>query len=495
MWTLAEFRRFSAVRSGRDPPVGTTDPAASAWLAVRLRCGRSIGVTSPLARALLLLAPRSKRMQPGETTAPQVTTTPLPLATGQAPAAGLLGFLDALAKALASVASADQSAEPVPAQPTQVADPGVPAADGKSVIAPAAAPQPGSSPANGSPVQAVPEPLLPDLPSATPVAPQPTGTGGDRPQPKQSVRRQTTAAAATDTPATSLAGPMAEALPIVALPTSGVPAPASPSTPEAPPPAPTPSPHVSMVDVAAKPAGTVPSQPPVRPSEQSFALPSAIVPADHQTTSDPNTPASTQTTAIDASGLNLHPFPASTEAAPTASASQTGTAPALHSAPSPATQIEPVLVSLAHSPDGAQSLTMRLQPPELGQVQVRIDRPTDASAHVDITVERPETLTLLLRDQPQLQHALDLAGVPPEGRSVTFHIAPPEAAARTNTSPTAPTPSAQTGGLAGEFSRGGQQQGSGPSRHNVEVADSADTDAGPTIAATGWMRAGLDITA
>ena len=97
---------------------------------------------------------------------------------------------------------------------------------------------------------------------------------------------------------------------------------------------------------------------------------------------------------------------------------------------SPASQVAPALVSLGHAPDGAQRLTMRLDPPELGQVQMRIDRPPDAPARVEITVEKAETLTLLLRDQPQLQHALDQAGVPPEGRSVTFHVASPEPAPR-----------------------------------------------------------------
>ena len=82
---------------------------------------------------------------------------------------------------------------------------------------------------------------------------------------------------------------------------------------------------------------------------------------------------------------------------------------------------------MAHAPDGTQRLTLRLDPPELGHVQIRIDRPPDAPARVEITVEKPETLTLLLRDQPQLQRALDQAGVPPDGRSVTFHIATAEA--------------------------------------------------------------------
>jgi flagellar hook-length control protein FliK len=74
---------------------------------------------------------------------------------------------------------------------------------------------------------------------------------------------------------------------------------------------------------------------------------------------------------------------------------------------SPVAQVAPALVSLGNTSDGTQHITMRLQPPELGQVQIRIERPADAPARVEITVERSETLTLLLRDQPQLQRALD----------------------------------------------------------------------------------------
>ncbi len=104
----------------------------------------------------------------------------------------------------------------------------------------------------------------------------------------------------------------------------------------------------------------------------------------------------------------------------------------------PAAQIAPALVSLVAHADGTQRLTMRLDPPELGQVQIRIERPPDAPARVDITVEKPETLTLLLRDQPQLQRALDQAGVPPDGRSVTFHVATPEVGCAQRSDPPAP---------------------------------------------------------
>ncbi len=36
-------------------------------------------------------------------------------------------------------------------------------------------------------------------------------------------------------------------------------------------------------------------------------------------------------------------------------------------------------------------MTLRLDPADLGIVQVRIDRPADAPAHVEVSVSRPET--------------------------------------------------------------------------------------------------------
>ena len=65
---------------------------------------------------------------------------------------------------------------------------------------------------------------------------------------------------------------------------------------------------------------------------------------------------------------------------------------------------------------------IRLAPTELGHVQVRIERPADAPARVVLAVERPDTLMLLMRDQPQLNRALDAAGVPPDGRTLQFAL-------------------------------------------------------------------------
>lgn len=200
---------------------------------------------------------------------------------------------------------------------------------------------------------------------------------------------------------------------------------------------------------------------------------------------------------------SVHPSsPTAIDAVPT-SAPSSAPQPAAVSAPedtlpasrpaSPAAQMAPVLVSLGHMSDGTQRLTMRLDPPELGRVQVRIDRPIDAPARVEITVEKVETLTLLLRDQQQLQHALDQAGVPAEGRSVTFHVASPEPASRAEPPP-GPMPGVATGGPNGEGSHGAPRHGGQAGRHPSGTTDANDTGFTP-VAPLGWARGGLDITA
>jgi hypothetical protein len=183
-----------------------------------------------------------------------------------------------------------------------------------------------------------------------------------------------------------------------------------------------------------------------------------------------------------------------TTAVPTQAATATTPTPP-HATATPVEQITPALVSLGHAPDGAQRLTMRLQPPELGQVQVRIDRPTlDAPARVAITVERPETLTLLLRDQPQLQRALDQAGVPAEGRSVTFHVATPEPSTRTDTA-TAPQPTGSTSSMGGDLSHGASRQGGTPMHGDTGATEDSEEIEAISGAPVSWQRAGLDITA
>jgi hypothetical protein len=136
---------------------------------------------------------------------------------------------------------------------------------------------------------------------------------------------------------------------------------------------------------------------------------------------------------------------------------------------------------------------VRLEPPELGQVEVRIDRPHELPARVEITVEKQETLTLLLRDQPQLQRALDQAGIPAEGRSVTFHVAPAEQPARSEPA-TAPAPGVAAGGPSSDGSHGAPRNGGQTARQQADTSDDPAAQSIPVVL-SGWMRGGLDITA
>ena len=80
-------------------------------------------------------------------------------------------------------------------------------------------------------------------------------------------------------------------------------------------------------------------------------------------------------------------------------------------------------------------------------MQIRIDRPADGTAHVAVTADNPETLQLLRSEQAELHRTLDHAGVPAEGRTLTFQTSP------------APQPASDTG--KSSFAGSGQGSGSG----------------------------------
>ncbi len=153
----------------------------------------------------------------------------------------------------------------------------------------------------------------------------------------------------------------------------------------------------------------------------------------------------------------------------------------------PVDQVSPVLVGMLKSADGTQSITIRLQPEELGQVQIRIDRTNDGTAHVGIIAERPETLQLLQRDQPRLEQALDQAGVSSSGRTVSFQAVPDQVGA------SASRPDSMAAGSGG-FSQG-QSSGAWREASDMRRDPQDNPDFGPEPARARWVRVGLDITA
>jgi flagellar hook-length control protein FliK len=78
--------------------------------------------------------------------------------------------------------------------------------------------------------------------------------------------------------------------------------------------------------------------------------------------------------------------------------------------------IEGVAVEIvSRAQDGQKRFDIRLDPPELGRIDVRLDVDSGGKVTSRLVVERAETLDLLRRDAPQLERALQHAGLNTEG--------------------------------------------------------------------------------
>ncbi len=84
---------------------------------------------------------------------------------------------------------------------------------------------------------------------------------------------------------------------------------------------------------------------------------------------------------------------------------------------------------------GNTRFQIRLDPPELGRIDVKLDVDKSGTVNARMTVERPETLDLMQRDQRALQQALQQAGLDAGKTNLEFSL-------RQN-------PFAQQGGMAG----------------------------------------------
>ena len=71
---------------------------------------------------------------------------------------------------------------------------------------------------------------------------------------------------------------------------------------------------------------------------------------------------------------------------------------------------------------GAKSFEIRLDPAELGRVEVHLDVGADGKADATITVHRPETLALLLSDSQNLERTLRDAGLDVSNSSLNFSL-------------------------------------------------------------------------
>lgn len=72
--------------------------------------------------------------------------------------------------------------------------------------------------------------------------------------------------------------------------------------------------------------------------------------------------------------------------------------------------------------DGNTRMTVRLDPPDLGRVAVRLEFQSEGAVRAMIAADKPETLELLQRDARFLERALNDAGVRTDSNSLNFTL-------------------------------------------------------------------------
>jgi chemotaxis protein MotD len=76
----------------------------------------------------------------------------------------------------------------------------------------------------------------------------------------------------------------------------------------------------------------------------------------------------------------------------------------------------------ARALEGKRRFEIRLDPPELGRIDVRLDVGKDGQVTSRLVVERSETLDLLRRDAPNLERALESAGLRTNDSGLQFSL-------------------------------------------------------------------------
>jgi flagellar hook-length control protein FliK len=104
----------------------------------------------------------------------------------------------------------------------------------------------------------------------------------------------------------------------------------------------------------------------------------------------------------------------------TAAPAGTLSATAATNAPVPLSGLAVEIAASARS--GNSRFEIRLDPADLGRIDVRIDVDRTGQVTSHLTVEKPETLSLLRQDAPQLQQALNDAGLKTGSGGLQFSL-------------------------------------------------------------------------
>jgi flagellar hook-length control protein FliK len=127
----------------------------------------------------------------------------------------------------------------------------------------------------------------------------------------------------------------------------------------------------------------------------------------------------------------------------------TAAAPPAQSAAAPVPVGEVAVTIAMHAQSGKNRFEIRLDPPELGRIDVQLNVDSRGTVSSRLIVERPDTLNLLARDAPQLQRALQDAGFSTAG-GMEFSLADQGFANRNGFAQQNEFPIHRAGGTAGD---------------------------------------------
>ncbi len=92
-------------------------------------------------------------------------------------------------------------------------------------------------------------------------------------------------------------------------------------------------------------------------------------------------------------------------------------------ATTPAVSISGLPVAIAsRAQAGSSQFDIRLDPPDLGRIEVRLDVDSNGQVTSHITADRQDTLNLLQNQQPQLERALEQAGLKTSDNGMQFSL-------------------------------------------------------------------------
>ena len=95
----------------------------------------------------------------------------------------------------------------------------------------------------------------------------------------------------------------------------------------------------------------------------------------------------------------------------------------------------------ANVQSGKSSFEIRLDPADLGRIDVRVQIDQNGQVTSHLTVEKPETLSMLRQDAPQLQQALNDAGLKTDSGGLQFSLRDQSSSGQNNGDNSLPTPS------------------------------------------------------